>query len=172
MTKPSKTAPQGHLELELEAPPLRSFYFPHKRVQYTGELINHKTGEVFTPPSRTKQSFVAECDINNIIKSFKVTGQIKHMNERAAQGAYTDLPDPIDFQEALHQVRDAQVAFATLPSHVRARFENDPGQFLDFMSNPSNQDEIIRLGLATDKRPPPTINTPPSSSTGDLKIDD
>jgi len=147
-------------------PVVRSFYVPHKRVQYTGELFDHKTGVFFTPPSRTKQSFVHECDINNIIKHFKVSGQIRHMNERANQGAYTDLPDPIDFQEALHQVHAARDSFATLPAHVRSRFSNDPAQFLSFMADPANQDEIIKMGLAADTRPPV------SSSTGDVKIDD
>lgn len=139
---------------------IRSFYTPHPRVQYTGELVDHRTGEVYTPPSRTKQSFLQECDINNIIKSFKVTGQIRHINEKASQGAYADLPDPIEFQDALHAVKAASASFATLPSQVRARFDNDPGRFLEFMSDPANQDEIIRLGLATDNRPPPPA--PPS----------
>lgn len=150
---------------------LRAFYHPRKRNPYTGLLFNHKTGEFYKPVPRTKQSFVAECDINNIIKSFKVTGQIKHINEKAAQGAYVDLPDPIDFQEALHQVKDAQASFMTLPSQVRSRFDNDPGRFLEFMADPNNQDEIIKLGLAKDTRPPSTPQ-PPSSSTGDLKLDD
>lgn len=142
---------------------LRSFYRPHKRVVYTGELVNHRTGEVFTPPSRTKQSFVQECDINNIIKSFKVTGQIRHMNERAAQGVYADLPDPIEFQDALHAVKEAQASFATLPAAVRSRFQNDPQSFLSFMADPANQDEIIKMGLATDTRPPPTPEPPPKA---------
>jgi phage internal scaffolding protein len=146
--------------LELEAP-LRSFYHPHQRVTFNNDLVDLNTGEVTYPPSMTKQSFLAECDINNIIKAFKVTGQIKHINERAQQGAYADLPDPQDFQEALHQVRDAQASFATLPAHVRSRFANDPAEFLAFMANPANQDEIIRLGLATDNRPPPTPDNPP-----------
>lgn len=149
--------------VQTEPVKVRSAYHPHKRVRYTGELVNHKTGEVYIPPSRTKQEFVAECDINNIIKSFKLTGQIRHINEKASLGTYADLPDPIDFQDALHAVKAAQASFATLPSHLRSRFANDPQQFLDFMSNPSNQDEIIKLGLATDRRPP-SSSEPPSET--------
>jgi len=48
-----------------------------------------------------------------------------------------------------------KTAFATLPSHVRRRFENDPQEFLAFMADPANQDEVIKMGLATDNRPPP-----------------
>lgn len=130
----------------------RSFYVPHKRVAYTGQLFNHKTGEFFTPPRRVKQSFVSECDINNIIKSYSATGQIKHINAQAAQGAYLDLPDNIDFQESLNIVAEGQRAFATLPSQVRDRFHNNPEEFLAFMADPHNQDEAIKLGLAT-RRP-------------------
>ena len=102
----------------------------------------------------TKQEFVAECDINNIIKQYSATGQLKHISARAAQGQYMDLPDDLDFQTSLEIVRQAQEAFATLPSSTRARFENDPQNFLAFLSDPANQDEAIKLGFATDRRPP------------------
>jgi len=142
---------------------MRSFYVPHDRAAtaYTGELVDEVTGEVYRPPVMVKQSFVAECDINNILKQFKLTGQIQHMSAKAALGSYEDLPEPLDFQEALNTVKDAEQSFATLPSQIRDRFGNDPGNFLDFMSNPNNQDEIIKLGLATDSRPPKEPDSPP-----------
>lgn len=147
--------------------PTRDFYRPHKRVYQALDLVNHKTGEVYTPARRVKQSFVAECDINNILKHYSTTGQVRHMSAKAAMGAYQDLPDSMDYQEALHTVRDSQASFATLPSQVRDRFGNDPSQFLEFMSNPANQDEIIKLGLAMDKRPkqePPPPSMPPQQN--------
>ena len=140
--------------------PILDFYRPHVRsaTWYTGELTNYATGEVFIPPRRVKQEFVAECDINNILKQYKLTGQIRHINEKAAQGAYEDLPDPIDFQDALNIVLAGETSFATLPAHVRDRFGNDPAQFLEFLADPANQDEAIKLGLATDTR---TASSPP-----------
>lgn len=153
-----------------------SFYRPHDRrkTAYTGELVDHKTGELFSPPSRTKQSFAAECDINNILVQFKQTGVFRHISAKAAQGSYQDLPDPIDFQESLELVLAAERSFETLPSKVRERFQNNPGEFLKFMADPANQDEAIKLGLATDSRPQdapppepdpaPTPPLPPKSS--------
>lgn len=138
------------------------WYRPHDPVDWTGEVLDPRTGELVKEPSMTKQEFKAECDINNIIKSFSVTGIVTHINEKAAQGAYIDLPDPMDFQEALGLVDQATKSFATLPSSVRSRFDNDPTKFLEFMANPDNQDEAIRLGLATDNRPPP----PPEPTPG------
>lgn len=144
-------------------PVLRHFYRPHLRSStwYTGQVVNNITGEVTTPPSRTKQSFVGECDINNIIKHFKLTGQIRHINAKASQGAFTDLPPQQDFQEALNTVLAAEDSFASLPAHVRARFQNDPAQFLGFVGDPANQDEMIKLGLAKDNRPPAPSAPPP-----------
>lgn len=120
-------------------------YQPHSRF---GDFNNTdpKTGEVY--PSMTKQSFVAECDINNILKQFKLTGQITHINEQARTGVYADLPDPIEFQDALSIVENAERAFASLPSVQRARWDNDPEKFLQFMQDPKNAEEIYRLGLA------------------------
>lgn len=151
------------------AAPFRSFYRPHLRsaTWSTGEVVDQKTGELVKLPSRTKQSFVGECDINNILKQYKLTGQIRHISSKAALGSYQDLPDPLDFQESMNIVIEAEKSFATLPAHVRARFGNDPVNFLTFMADPANQDEVIKLGLATDNRPPPLAGVPrPGASSG------
>lgn len=136
------------------------WYQPHStRSHQDGSWTDPRTGQVTVPPSRTKQEFVQECDINNIIKSYKLTGQIAHINANA--GKFEDLPDTLDFQESMNTVVQAQDAFAALPSHIRARFGNDPTNFLQFLQDPANQDEAIRLGLAKDTRPPPEPPQPP-----------
>lgn len=131
-----------------------TFYRPHARVQEFGTITNPHTGEVTQPPSLTKQEFVRECDINNVIKQYKQTGMVAHMNAKAAQGAYQDLPDATDFQESLHLVMAAEEAFMTLPAKIRDRFGQDPAEFLAFMSDPRNREEIKALGL-TKPEPPP-----------------
>lgn len=142
--------------------PVIGWYQPHARGEFTGELVNNKTGEVYIPPSRTKQDMKDACDINNIIRDFRVTGQVAHMSRNAQVGTYADLPDSIDFQQSLELVARARESFASLPSAVRNRFNNNPAEFLGFMANPANQQEIINMGLATDRRPPP----PPAPSEG------
>lgn len=137
-------------------------YRPHKPVKK--ENVDEH-GVVL--PSRTHQSFVAECDINNILKEYALSGQIRHISARAEQGTYADLPDSVDFQEALNIVMEGREAFASLPSQVRNRFHNNPAEFLEFMADPANQDEAIKLGLATDSRPPPEPDPePPRGKTG------
>lgn len=132
-----------------------------RRVQEFFQLVDHKTGVITTPESMTKQSFVPECDINNILRSYRATGQINHIRANAAQGVYEDLPDPIDYQTSLNILMEARDSFDSLPSAVRRRFGNDPREFLAFITNPANQDEAIAMGLATDTRPPPPPPEPP-----------
>lgn len=143
------------------------FRRPHDRkaTQADDLVLDKKTGELVKMPSMTKQAFVAQCDINNILKQFKLTGMVQHMSAKAAEGRYEDLPDAVDFQEALNAVHDAQAAFASLPSKVRNRFENDPAQFLEFMSDPKNQEEVYELGLAV--RPIPLSPDSPLGEAGD-----
>lgn len=135
-----------------------SFYRPHDRVREDGSIFDRKTGEFFIPPSKTKQAMLAECDINRIIKQFSVTGQFTHLNARARLGAFTDLPDDLDYQAALNTVIEGEQAFASLPAKVRDRFDNDPASFLQFFSDPENQDEAIKLGLVV---PLPQTQVPP-----------
>lgn len=132
----------------------RDFYRPHARVQYTGELVD-KYGEVFRPVDRTKQSFLKECDINNIVKAFSSTGQWNHVSAKAAQGYYADLPSDLDYQTAQNIFLEAERAFMSLPSKIRDRFKNEPAAFLEFMGNPENKAEAIQLGLLNPPRPIP-----------------
>lgn len=147
---------------------LRSFYRPHDHsTGYTGLLADPVTGELKKPVSRVKQEFREECDINNIIKHYKLTGQIQHINAQAKNGSYEDLPDPIDYQESLNAVAAATSSFATLPAHVRERFSNNPALFLNFMNDANNVDEMVKLGLAKRRPTPPkeTSETPPKAET-------
>lgn len=148
---------------------LRSFFYPHDPLD-TAFGVDLESGEIVHQVSMTKQEFLPDCDINNILAEFKVTGQIRHLAQNAAAGVYTDLTNLPDFQTALNTVAAGEAAFATLPSKLRARFENDPAQFLAFMEDPANQDEIIKLGLATDSRPPASREStilPPGPTGGD-----
>lgn len=103
-------------------------------------------------PSRTQQSFKDECDINYIVKKGRETGLITHINPNLP--IYSDNFDVFDYQAAMNIVADANQQFAALPSKLRDRFNNDPAKFLQFMQDPENQEEMIKLGLAT-KKPEP-----------------
>lgn len=141
-------------------PLYQGHYVPHARVSERNEIVNPITGEISNPPSMTKQEFVKQCDINNIIKEFSLTGQISHINAQAAQGRFLDLPDNIDFQQSVHLVQHAQAAFAALPAAIRNRFHGNPAEFLAFVQDPANAAELIELGIR--ERPP--RNTTPTGA--------
>lgn len=115
----------------------------------------------FEDESRTKQSFKDECDINNIVKKAAQNG---FMPPPDGNQQYGDFSDPNDYRAAMDLVMDAQRQFEEQPSHVRARFGNDPANFLQFCSDPSNAEEMVKLGLAIPEAPqraPEPVQAPP-----------
>ena len=100
---------------------------------------------IFEDESLTKQSFKDECDINVIMRHWSNEGIATHLNGRQAR--YEDFSNVQDYHTSLNLVIKAQEVFDELPASLRARFENDPGQFLDFVGDPANIDEMVDLGL-------------------------
>lgn len=96
-------------------------------------------------PTRTQQQFQADVNVNNIMKRYKKTGQISHLSGR--QGQYMDLTSAPDYFEAMQKIATANTAFLNLPAEVRRRFGNDPALLLEFIHNPDNYDEGVKLGL-------------------------
>lgn len=119
----------------------RTGYSPQVHVTFT------TTGE-----SRTKQSFKAECDVNNILKNYNKTGV---MPENFNPGEYRDV-DGIDYQESMQMVASANSMFEELPSALRKRFKNDPAQLLSFVHDDANVVEAHKLGLLRDDYKPPS----------------
>lgn len=107
--------------------------------------------EVRTKPegkTRTRQSHAKDCDINNIIKKFQKTGAIDHVAKHGPM--YGDVT-AITYHEAQNLVIEANDMFDDLPSSVRAKFENDPRNFMDFVQDDTNLEEMDELGLLTDE---------------------
>lgn len=99
-------------------------------------------------PSRTKQSFRDECNINNIMKSFVRTGVLEHLNEHKPNYGFAPA---LTFKEALDTVHEATDMFADLPSAIRTKFSNDPAEFLGFVENPDNRSELALMGLLNEE---------------------
>lgn len=105
-----------------------------------------------TDQSMTKQSMKKESDINFIVAKYRKTGLIDHL--AVHQGDYGEF-EAIDFHEAMLAVRDAEEMFLTVPSDIRKEFANDPGLFLNFVTDPANLDKMREMGLA-----PPAPSSP------------
>jgi phage internal scaffolding protein len=118
--------------------------------------------------SRTKQSFKAETNVNFIVERYQRTGAAEHLNVH--QGQYGEYAE-IDYHSALNAVLSAQQMFESLPSNVRNRFDNNPGDFLAFASNGENHQEMVELGLAYGDgiTPSSAADEVPSSGDGDAE---
>lgn len=125
----------------------------------------NSTSLSFPPNSRwTKQSFAQECDINTLMARYMSTGEIPNLNEAAPQ--YLDATG-FDFHVMQNQLVEAQSLFDALPSKIRSRFGNDPGQFLDFVGDPDNRSEMAAMGLLNSAQGgyprAPITSAPPAS---------
>jgi phage internal scaffolding protein len=119
----------------------RTAYEPHKK------YVFKTMGE-----SLTQQHFKEECDVINIIKRHDRNGIIEHVQR--GQARYGDFSEVADYREALDLVRDAQQEFMSVPSDIRKKFDNDPGKFYQFVSNPDNKEELIKMGFINPKEAP------------------
>ncbi len=94
--------------------------------------------------SRTRQSEAAACNINNIMARYETTGVLPVQDR---QGFFADVSTMGDYRQAMDQVDRGEKAFMQLPAKVRSRFNNDAADFLDFVSDPTNRDEMREMGL-------------------------
>jgi len=94
--------------------------------------------------SRTQQHFKDETDINNILRQFNITGQLP---TKAMSPRYGDFTGIGDYHGALNQVIAAEGEFMTLPAQMRAKFNNDPQELIEFLNNPENKEEAMKMGL-------------------------
>lgn len=92
----------------------------------------------------TKQSFKAECDVNNIVRRYRQSGMPLPSNPGAIYG---DVSAVGSFQEALATVERGEEMFMSLPASVRKAFDNDPAAFLDALHDPDATDKLRELGL-------------------------
>lgn len=95
----------------------------------------------------TEQSHKAEVDINNIIRRHGVDLIAKTAALAAPTMRFDDATGN-DFQEAMLIVARAQESFDAMPSAVRKRFNNSAAEFLDFVHDDKNKDELVKMGLA------------------------
>lgn len=126
---------------------------PHERVQVS-----------FGDKSRTRQEFKKECDVNEIMRRFKVTGVMPVGN---ATPRYLDCSAVPNFQDAMQILIDAENAFMRLPALVRKEFDNDPQAFVAFAQDGANLGKLREWGLAEPEKAPDgpmkveVVNAPP-----------
>ncbi|QXP44314.1 MAG: internal scaffolding protein [Arizlama microvirus] len=120
---------------------------------YDADLVSKETGLfIDEKESVTQQSFRDECDINEIVRRFGLTGDLPQNVQMPISGDFRAITD---FQSAMETVTKAQHEFMSLPASIRDRFANDPARLIGFLEDDANRDEAIKLGL---------VNKPPEKT--------
>jgi len=125
-----------------KAPFLRTPY------NYDTNAASDESGLACEEPTLAQQHFKDECDINNILRQFNITGLLP---EAPLSPRYGDFTGIMDYHTALNAVIAAEDGFMALPADLRARFANDPENLINFLNDESNKDEAIKLGLVDQK---------------------
>lgn len=136
---------------------------------YDVDAVSVETGlSMLEGEGRTVQSEKDEADINVILDRFGITGQ---MPENVRRPTFMDFgPDYIfDYRSAVEAIALAADSFNSMPAKVRAEFNNDPQEFVEFCSKEENLPKMRELGLAIpEKKPEPekiqkveVVNPPP-----------
>lgn len=119
---------------------------------YDGDVVSEETGLVCRDASKTQQHQAEEADINTIMRKFGITGRVPVVPLPPTFGDF-DI-GVSDYQSALHLINAANASFAGLSADVRKEFDNDPGRFVEFCSDPKNIDQMRKWGLALPSKDP------------------
>ncbi len=126
-----------------------------KRANGTQRIMQRTEGK-----SMTEQSHRKETNINTIIRKANTDGFLLNRQDTPTYGDFSGVSD---FTEAHNRIKNAERDFMSLPSNIRNRFKNEPANLLEFIHDPRNEAEAIKLGLLPGA---PETETPPSEATG------
>lgn len=106
-------------------------------------------------PSKTKQSFAKEADINTIMRRYQKTGVLVDPNDIKGnrKPMFDDFSSGQDFQAVQDQIAHTHQEFELLPAHIRAQFGNSPSNLLDAMADPANEEALREMGILPPVRP-------------------
>lgn len=107
-------------------------------------------------PRMAKQEPAADADINNMVNRFFKTG---YMPQTGKQPRFGDFTGP-GFHEMHNAVAAAKAQFLGLEPKLRRRFGNSVGNLVEWVNDPSNEAEAIKLGLLSPKVPEPLKEAP------------
>ena len=113
--------------------------------------------------SKVEQQHKNQCDINTIMHKMHAQGILPHFRNGGNFGDFTTLDD---FHTCKNRILAANNDFMALPSQLRAKFKNDPGNLLDFLQDPENRSEAQEMGLIAPEgyKAPPEEKTPQKGS--------
>jgi len=93
---------------------------------------------------RVERAHLKECDIKNIIRRYKQSGEPFPSSLQTEDIDVSKMPS---FFEAQLVIARGKAAFYAQPSAIRDRFGNDPAEYVEFLRNPLNDAEAVKMGL-------------------------
>lgn len=96
----------------------------------SARLTTKRVRTEVTGVSLTEQHHKKSCDINTIVAKYRKTGLLDHIKTHG--GTYGDVTG-MDFKEAQDLIATQKSIFTDLPATVRAKFDNDPAEYLDLV---------------------------------------
>lgn len=116
---------------------------------------------------RTVASQQKSTDINQLLKHYAKTGTFTHVSREIP--TYGDFSNTTDYLAVQLQVKEVENLFMECSAKVRARFNHQPSEMLDFLADPANEQEAIDLGLAEGVPSPrePAVQDEPVASKPD-----
>lgn len=121
------------------------------RWNYAAVRPHERVVTVIDGPSRTRQEFAKECDVNELMRRYQKTGV---MPVGRTEPRYLDCTAVPQFHDAMQLFLQAEAAFMRLPAVVRREFDNDPEQFVAFAQNADNLPKLREWGLAEPEKAP------------------
>lgn len=123
------------------------------RTKYDYE--NHPSPGILFDPKKdkliTQQSDMDSADINKIMARYEKTGVLIDPNLGERKPTYGDFTEIKDYHEMMVGIKNVERAFNLLPANTRSRFNNDPQVLIDFLEDPANDKEAVKLGLKSNK---------------------
>lgn len=107
-----------------------------------------------TGPLLTVQADRNEVDINRIVARVEKGLAVPVFH---GEPFYGDVSELGGLQEAMIKVRESEELFMQYPADVREKFKNDPIEFVNFLSDPENLEQVIEMGLAKKKPELPAL---------------
>lgn len=148
------------------------------RTQYddTQDLITRELTNIECLDEHLAIQNAPGADINETLAQFGITdgsilpGQLG-IDDPRYYGDHSDMPD---LRTALDRLQIAQEMFNALPADIRSRFRNDPIQLHEWVSQPANAEEAVKIGLLSriplpqqaTAAPPQAPANPPGGSAG------
>lgn len=126
--------------------PKPRFNWRHQYDQNRDEEEGQLAGLECKDPSLTVQSFAKDADLNVIAKRFGITDPAQLGSPDPAH--FRDTTNDPELRDILELKRQVHDSYLSLSPKLRKRFRS-PAEILEFLEDPDNAQEAVRLGLLT-----------------------